>query len=56
MQLKLDQITRWNQVRPEFPDTALVLYGPGTDSGAFDYFTDAINGEEGASRGDLYRQ
>ncbi|BAU65852.1 phosphate transport system substrate-binding protein [Stanieria sp. NIES-3757] len=46
------KITNWNQVRPEFPDQELTLYGAGTDSGTFDYFTDAINGEEGASRGD----
>lgn len=45
-------ITKWNQVRPEWPDETLSLYGPGTDSGTFDYFTDAIVGEEGASRGD----
>jgi phosphate transport system substrate-binding protein len=46
------KINNWNQVRPDFPDVPLTLYGPGTDSGTFDYFTDAINGEEGASRGD----
>lgn len=46
------QVTRWNQVRPDFPDQPLVLFGAGTDSGTFDYFTAAINGEEGASRGD----
>lgn len=45
-------ISSWNQVRADFPDQPLTLYGPGTDSGTFDYFTDAINGEEGASRGD----
>jgi phosphate transport system substrate-binding protein len=45
-------ITNWNQIRADFPDQKLALYGPGTDSGTFDYFTDAINGEEGASRGD----
>ncbi len=45
-------ITKWSQVRPEWPDEPLSLYGPGTDSGTFDYFTDAIVGEEGASRGD----
>ena len=45
-------ITNWSQVREGFPDRPLDLYGPGTDSGTFDYFTDAINGEEGASRGD----
>ena len=47
-----DQVTNWNQVNPEFPDLPLNLFGPGTDSGTFDYFTDAINGEEGASRAD----
>jgi phosphate transport system substrate-binding protein len=45
-------ITNWNQVDPSFPDEPLVLAGPGTDSGTFDYFTDVINGEEGASRAD----
>jgi phosphate transport system substrate-binding protein len=45
-------ISKWNEVRPEFPDEDLTLYGPGTDSGTFDYFTGAINGEEGASRTD----
>ena len=45
-------ITTWNQVNPEFPSEPIELYGPGTDSGTFDYFTDAINGEEGASRSD----
>ncbi|MEM1251440.1 MAG: PstS family phosphate ABC transporter substrate-binding protein [Cyanobacteria bacterium P01_H01_bin.21] len=46
------QIDNWNQVDPSFPDQALGLYGPGTDSGTFDYFTEEVNGEEGASRGD----
>ena len=46
------QITNWNQVDPSFPDAPLVLFGPGTDSGTYDYFTDVINDEEGASRGD----
>jgi phosphate transport system substrate-binding protein len=45
-------VTNWNQVDPSFPDEPLSLYGAGTDSGTFDYFTDAINGEEGASRSD----
>ncbi|MEO0866847.1 MAG: PstS family phosphate ABC transporter substrate-binding protein [Cyanobacteria bacterium J06642_11] len=45
-------VSNWNQVDPSFPDQALGLYGPGTDSGTFDYFTDEVNGEEGASRGD----
>jgi phosphate transport system substrate-binding protein len=46
-------VDNWNQVDPSFPDVPLRLFGPGTDSGTFDYFTDAINGEEGASRTDF---
>jgi phosphate transport system substrate-binding protein len=46
------KITKWNQVNPSWQDSPLTLYGPGTDSGTFDYFTDEINGEEGASRSD----
>ena len=46
------KITKWNQLDPSFPDEEISLFGPGTDSGTFDYFTDAINGEEGASRSD----
>jgi phosphate transport system substrate-binding protein len=45
-------ITNWNQVDPSFPDQGLTLYGPGTDSGTYDYFTQQINGEEGVSRTD----
>jgi len=45
-------INNWSQVNPEWPDAELVLYGPGTDSGTFDYFTEIVGGEEGASRGD----
>jgi phosphate transport system substrate-binding protein len=45
-------VSNWNQVDPSFPDQALSLYGPGTSSGTFDFFTEAINGEEGASRSD----
>ena len=45
-------VNNWNQVRTDFPDLPLELFGAGTDSGTFDYFTDAINGEEGASRTD----
>ena len=45
-------VTSWNQVDASFPDEPLVLFGAGTDSGTFDYFTDAINGEEGAIRAD----
>ncbi|MGH8826383.1 MAG: PstS family phosphate ABC transporter substrate-binding protein [Jiangellaceae bacterium] len=46
------KITNWNQIDPSFPDQPLTLFGAGTDSGTFDYFTDAINGEEGATRTD----
>ena len=46
------KITNWNQVDPSFPDQALSLAGPGTDSGTFDYFTEVVNGEGGASRAD----
>ena len=45
-------ITNWNQIDPSYPDEPLVLAGAGTDSGTFDYFTDEVNGEEGASRAD----
>ena len=45
-------MNNWNQVDPSFPDEKLSLFGPGTDSGTFDYFTGEINGEEGASRSD----
>jgi len=45
-------VTSWNQIRSSFPDEPLDLYGAGTDSGTFDYFTKEINGEEGASRTD----
>ena len=47
-----DKVTTWKQVNSEFPAEKIELYGPGTDSGTFDYFTDVINGEEGASRSD----
>lgn len=46
------QVGNWSQVRSGFPNRPLRLFGPGTDSGTFDYFTDVINGEEGASRTD----
>ena len=46
------KIRSWNQVRDSFPDVPLKLFGAGTDSGTFDYFTDVIVGEEGASRTD----
>ena len=46
-------INRWNQLREEFPDRPIDLYGPGTASGTYDYFTEAIVGESGASRSDF---
>ena len=45
-------INNWNQLRSSFPDKEMSLYGPGTDSGTFDYFTDVINGDEGKTRAD----
>jgi phosphate transport system substrate-binding protein len=48
-----DTVTNWSQVREGFPDRQLTLYGAGTDSGTYDYFTEAVVGEEGASRGDF---
>ena len=46
------QITRWNQLRKDWPDRPIPLFGPGAESGTFDYFTAAINGGSGASRKD----
>ncbi|HEX2344975.1 MAG TPA: PstS family phosphate ABC transporter substrate-binding protein [Gaiellaceae bacterium] len=45
-------VSNWNQIDPSYPDVPLKLYGAGTDSGTFDYFTEVINGEAGASRSD----
>lgn len=45
-------VKNWKQIRATFPDQPLTLFGAGTDSGTFDYFTAEINGEEGASRTD----
>ncbi len=47
------KITRWNQVRANFPNQPLNLYAPGKDSGTFDYFTEAIVGKAGSSRSDV---
>ncbi|MFO0832114.1 MAG: PstS family phosphate ABC transporter substrate-binding protein [Phycisphaerales bacterium] len=46
------KVMRWNQVRPEWPDQALNLFGAGSDSGTFEYFTEAACGKSKASRGD----
>jgi len=47
------KITRWNQVDAKWPNAPLVLFGPGADSGTFDYFTEAIVGKAKSSRGDF---
>ena len=46
------KVSNWNQVDPAFPDAPLNLFGAGSDSGTFDYFTEAIKGKSKASRGD----
>lgn len=45
-------VTTWKQVRPEWPDSRLALFGAGSDSGTFDYFTEAVVGKAKSSRGD----
>jgi phosphate transport system substrate-binding protein len=45
-------VRRWSDIRQGFPNTELKLYGPGTNSGTFDYFTEEVIGEQGASRAD----
>ena len=47
------KVTTWNQIRPEWPNSPLKLFGPGADSGTFDYFTEAIVGKAKSSRGDF---
>ena len=46
-------VTYWNQVDPSWPAEEIKMYAPGVDSGTFDYFTEAINGDGGVSRGDF---
>jgi phosphate transport system substrate-binding protein len=46
-------VTKWSDVRASWPDQPIHLYGPGTDSGTFDYFTEVINGKTKASRADF---
>ena len=45
-------VQKWNDLNPAWPDKTVNLYGPGTDSGTFDYFTEEVNGESGVSRAD----
>jgi phosphate transport system substrate-binding protein len=47
------KVTRWNQIDSSWPDMEIRLFGPGVDSGTYDYFTGAVVGREGASRGDF---
>lgn len=46
------KVTNWNQINPAWPDKRIKLYGPGADSGTFEYFTEAIVGKAKSSRGD----
>ena len=46
-------IMKWNQIRPEWPNEEIHLYGPGVASGTYDYFTEAVVGKSGSSRGDF---
>ena len=45
-------VNKWSELDPSWPDETINLYGPGTDSGTFDCFTDVVNGDEGVSRAD----
>lgn len=45
-------VTKWSDIDPSWPNEDIALYGPGTDSGTYDYFTAQINGDEGVSRED----
>ncbi len=47
------KVMKWNEVNPKWPNAKLALFGPGADSGTFDYFTEAVNHKEKASRGDF---
>ena len=47
------KVTKWNQINPAWPDAPMKLFGPGADSGTFDYFTEAVVGKSKSSRGDF---
>ncbi len=47
------KVRKWSQIRPQWPDREIHLYGPGVDSGTYDYFTEAVVGKEHSSRGDF---
>jgi phosphate transport system substrate-binding protein len=47
------KVKKWSDVRAGWPDKPITLYGPGTDSGTFDYFTEAVNGKSGNCRPDF---
>jgi phosphate transport system substrate-binding protein len=47
-----NEVKNYSEIDPKLPDTEVSLFGPGTDSGTFDFFTDEINGEEGKTRKD----
>ncbi len=47
------KVTRWSQIRPGWPEKEIHLFGPGVDSGTYDYFTEAVVGKEHSSRGDF---
>jgi phosphate transport system substrate-binding protein len=48
------KVDNWRDIRPGFPNVPLKLYGPGTDSGTFDFFTEVINGKSRQSRSDYF--
>ena len=48
-----EKIKRWNQIRPEWPDKEIRLFGAGVESGTYDYFTEAVVGKSHSSRGDF---
>ena len=49
-------VIEWSQVRADWPTEEMDMYAPGVDSGTFDYFTDTVSGDSGASRGRLHGQ